>query len=59
LFIKYLPKGQTPTPLMTSLTKNLKSKTKKIFSLQTRRLVESFGGLNSSLAKLTGQLCSC
>jgi len=35
---------------MTSLTKDLKPKTKIFFSLQTRRLTESFEGLNSSLA---------
>jgi len=28
-------------------------------SLRTRRLAESFGGLNSSLAQSTGELWSC
>jgi len=29
------------------------------FSLQTQRLAESFEGLNSSLAQLPEELCSC
>jgi len=33
-----------------------KPKTKKIFSLQTRRLVESFEGLNSSLGAIGGAM---
>ena len=42
--------GEKPTLLMTSFTTKMKPKTKKIFFLlQTRRLAESFGGLNSSL----------
>jgi len=36
---------------MTSLTKNPKPKIKNLFSLQTRRLAESYEGLNSSLAQ--------
>jgi len=50
--------SQKTTSLMTPLTKNLQLPTKKIFSLQTRRLVESFEGLNSSLAQLAEELCS-
>jgi len=38
---------------MTSLTK------KTFFSLQTRRLAESFEGLDSSQAQSTGELWSC
>jgi len=44
---------------MMSPTKNLKPKTKNIFSLRTRRLAESFEGLNSSLAQSAGELWSC
>jgi len=36
-------------------TQNLKN----LFSLQTRRLVQSFKGFNSPLAQLTGGLLSC
>jgi len=43
---------------MTSLTKKLKPKTNYVFSLQTRRLAESFKGLNSSLAQSAEELCS-
>ena len=42
-----------------SPTKNLEPKTKKFFSLQMRRLTESFEGMNSSPAQLTGELWSC
>jgi len=42
------------TSLMTSVTKN-ESK-KNFFSLQTCTLAESFEGLDSSLAQLTGEL---
>jgi len=42
---------------MTSLTKNPKPKTKKFFSLQIRRLAESFERLNSSLVQLASDFC--
>jgi len=38
-----------PTPLMTSPSKNLKSKTFQFVKNQTRRLAASFEGLDSSL----------
>jgi len=50
-------KGQKPTSLMASLTKNLKPKNETFFSLQTRSLAESFEGLNSSLAQSAKELC--
>jgi len=43
--------GPKPTSLMTSLTKK-----QKIFSIQTRRLAESFESLNSSVAQSNGEL---
>jgi len=39
------------TSLMTSLTKNLQPPTKNFFQVQTRRLVDPFEPLNSSLAQ--------
>jgi len=44
--------GQKVTSLMTSFTKNLKPKTKKNFSLLTRRLAKSWGfeHLSSAIA---------
>jgi len=45
--------GQKPTSLMMFLTKNLKP---KICSFIARRLIESFEGLNSSLARLAEEL---
>jgi len=44
---------------VTSPTKTTKLITKKFFSFQIRRLAESFKGLNSSLAQLAEELCSC
>jgi len=41
---------------MTSPTKKTKPKTNKFFSLQTRRLAESFKGLNSSLAQSVAEI---
>jgi len=41
---------------MTSLTKNPQSTTKNFFSLQTRRLAESFKGLNSALVQSAEEL---
>jgi len=41
------------------MTSHTKPKNKKFFSVRTRRLSESFEGLDSSLAQLTGELCSC
>jgi len=35
-----------------------KSQNQKFFSLQTRRLAESFKGLNSSLAQLSAEIFS-
>ena len=50
-------KGQKTTPLMTSLTKNMKTKNKIFFPVQIlTRLAESFEGLNSYLAPSTGGL---
>ena len=43
---------------MMSLTKNLKPKTKKMFSLQTTRLAESFELFNSSLALTMPEFCT-
>jgi len=43
-------------PLFTSLTTD--PKPNNLFSVQTRRLVKSFEGLNSSLAQLPGWLWS-
>jgi len=48
--------GQKPTSLMLSLIKN--SNQNFFVSLQTQKLVESFEGLNNSLAQLTGKLWS-
>jgi len=42
---------------MMSLTKNLKPKTKKFFSLWPRRLAESSVDLISSLAQSAEELC--
>jgi len=47
--------GLKPTPLTTSLTKDLKSKMFD-FLLQATRLAISFELLNSSLAQLAGKL---
>jgi len=44
-----------PTPL-TSLVKNLKSKTLQFFSSHFKRLATYFEYLNSSLAQLPGEL---
>ena len=38
---------------------NWKPKSKKFFSLQTKRLTESFEGLTSSLEKLPGKVWNC
>jgi len=44
-------------PIVTSPLENAKSKTKKkLFSISTRRLVESVEGLKSSLAQSVGVL---
>jgi len=48
---------QKPTSLMTSLTRRPETH-KKFFSLQARRLAESFKGLNSSLAQPVEELRS-
>jgi len=37
----------------------MKPKTFKLKKIQTRRLAASFEGLNSSLARLAGELWSC
>jgi len=42
---------------MTSFIKNCNPNPKQIFALQTRRLSESFEGLNSSVAQLAEELC--
>jgi len=42
---------------MISLTKNKSQNQKFLYSLQTRRLVESFASLNSSLAQSAKELC--
>jgi len=48
---QHQPKWPKTTSLMTSLTKNPQPPTQKFFRVQTRRLAESFEGLNSSLAQ--------
>jgi len=47
--------AKTP-PLVTFPSANAKPKTKKFFSMSTRRLGESVEGLNSSLALAAGDL---
>jgi len=47
---------QKTTALMTSLTKNPQPPTKNFFQVQTRRLVDLFEPLNSSLAQLAEEL---
>jgi len=49
-------KKPKPIPNMKSPTKNLKSKSSQYFLVETRRLSESFQGLNSSLAQSAGEL---
>jgi len=51
-------KGLKTTPLMTSLIK-IRYPKPTIFLLLTRRLVESFEDLNSSLAQSVEELYSC
>jgi len=46
-------------PFIVSSTKNTKPKTKKFFSVQTRRHTESFGGMDSFPAQSPGKLWSC
>jgi len=49
-------KRAKPTPFLTTLTENPKPKSQVIFSVQTKRLHESFEGSNSSLAWARGEL---
>jgi len=51
--------GEKHTRFMTSLTKKRNPKTNVFFSLQARRLAESFEGFDNSLAQSTGELWSC
>ena len=46
-----------PTLLMTSFTKKQNPQLYNFFSLQTRKFVVPFEGLNSSLAQSAEELC--